>query len=101
MRFEQHLGTRLRVPRFALHTKRFKVNVRQENELMEAFLIVVFFTVFIAAVALPLSFLVRMGFLPFSQRVRNQVKTHPVLHILWFLFAAVLFTMVFVVTGSD
>ena len=69
--------------------------------MMEGILIFVLFAVFIAALALPISFLVRMGFLPFSQRVRNQVKTHPVLHILWFLFAALLFTMVFVVTGSD
>ena len=50
--------------------------------------------------ALPVSVLVRIVFLPFSKRVRGQVRKHPFLHILWFLIAAIVF-MVFVMTGSE
>ena len=50
--------------------------------------------------ALPISILVRIGFLPFSKRVRGQVRKHPFLHVLWFLVAAAIFFM-FSVAGSE
>jgi len=50
--------------------------------------------------ALPVSFLARLGALAFSARVRGQVRRHPWLHVLWFLAAAAVFLMI-VVTGSD
>ena len=51
--------------------------------------------------ALPVSVLVRIGFLPFSKRVRGQVRRHPLIHAFWFLAAVTVFFLVFVLTGSD
>lgn len=51
--------------------------------------------------ALPVSILVRIGFLPFSRRVQGQVKRHPVLHVFWLVAAVTVFFFVFVLTGSD
>ena len=50
--------------------------------------------------ALPVSFLARLGALPFSARVRGRVRRHPLLHALWFLAAAAVF-LLFWATGSD
>ena len=61
------------------------------DEMNETVILIAVVVLFGALLALPVYMLVRIGALPFSKRARGQVRRHPLLHVLWLVFAVVIF----------